>query len=378
MRAALAIVCVATLAGTAAAERDDDLANTTVVFVRGTTLIKSDGKGRNETEIAKLPSEAPVRALRTDALGKILLADIGGSWWTMPLDGSRSTLAELPCDAGPAHLSEDGRYVFCRHKESGSLVVNLVTGKLTRLPVPTLGARLLGTSGNTRMLVWADKGAIWTALAPKLARPKQLAKNAPLRSLLPSPDGTHALGVYADQVFENARRKVPGEALEVFALDGTAARRKTIQNGVPIEWSHDSQWVLVQDGSSACIVRATGGQYKCWRGFTAVSIAPDGRYALLLGNRSSEKKSDKKADKKSHKKKKGKQAAEPDDDEDEKGEAAEGDEGGEPLPTDDVAVAPPNGQLSLYRAQLEGAYTTSPALIARVVEGAAVWVPSAP
>lgn len=248
MRAVLAIVCVATLAGSAAAE--DDFTNTTVVFVRGTSLIKSDGKGRNETEIAKLPSDAPVRALRTDALGKILLADIGGSWWTMPLDGSKTTLTELPCDAGPAHLSEDGRYVFCRHEESGSLVVNLVTGKLTRLPVPTLGARLLGTSGNTRMLVWADKGAIWTALAPKLARPKQVAKTAPLRSLLPSPDGTHALGVYSDQVFENARRKVPGEALEVFALDGTAARRKTIQNGVPIEWSHDSQWVLVQDGSS--------------------------------------------------------------------------------------------------------------------------------
>lgn len=385
MRAVLAIVCVATLAGSAAAE--DDFANTTVVFVRGTSLIKSDGKGRNETEIAKLPSQQPVRALRTDALGKILLADLGGSWWTMPLDGSKSSLTELPCDAGPAQLSEDGRYVFCRHKESGSLVVNLVTGKLTRLPVPTLGARLLGTSGNTRMLVWADKGAIWTALAPRLTRPKQIAKEAPLRSLSPSPDGKHALGVYADQVFENARRKKPGEVLEVFALDGIAARRKSIQNGVPIEWSHDSQWVLVQDGSSACIMRAIGGQYKCWRGFTAVSIAPDGRYALVLGNRAAEKKADKKSDKKRDKKadkksrKKGKKAREPDEDEDQdeggSGEAAEGDEGDGALPTDDVAVAPPSGQLSLYRAQLDGAYTTSPALIARDVDGAAVWVPAA-
>ena len=261
MRAVLAIVCVATLAGSAAAE--DDFADTAVVFVRGTDLIRSDGKGRHETEIAKLPSEQPVRALRTDAFGKILLADIGGTWWTMPLDGSTTSLTQLPCDAGPAQLTEDGRYVLCRHQQGGSLVVNLVTGKLTRLAVPTVGARLLGTSGNRRMLVWADKGAIWTALAPRLARPKQVAKQAPLRSLLPSPDGKHAIGVYPDQVFANARRKQPGEVLEMFALDGSAARRKTIQNGVPVQWSHDSQWLLVQDGSSACIMRATGGQYKC-------------------------------------------------------------------------------------------------------------------
>ncbi len=378
MRAVLAIVCVATLAGSAAAE--DDFADTAVVFVRGTDLIRSDGKGRHETEIAKLPSEQPVRALRTDAFGKILLADIGGTWWTMPLDGSTTSLTQLPCDAGPAQLTEDGRYVLCRHQQGGSLVVNLVTGKLTRLAVPTVGARLLGTSGNRRMLVWADKGAIWTALAPRLARPKQVAKQAPLRSLLPSPDGKHAIGVYPDQVFANARRKQPGEVLEMFALDGSAARRKTIQNGVPVQWSHDSQWLLVQDGSSACIMRATGGQYKCWRGFTAVSVSPDGRYALVLGNRSAEKKADKKADKKSKKsRKRGTRDKEPEPDEaaEEVGEAAEGDDGdGEPMPTDDVPVAPPSGKLSLYRAQLDGAYTTSPALIAHVVEGAAVWVPT--
>ena len=127
-------------------------------------------------------------------------------------------------------------------------------------------------------------------------------------------------------------------------------------------------------------MRATGGQYKCWRGFTAVSVSPDGRYALVLGNRSAEKKADKKADKKSKKsRKRGTRDKEPEPDEaaEEVGEAAEGDDGdGEPMPTDDVPVAPPSGKLSLYRAQLDGAYTTSPALIAHVVEGAAVWVPT--
>lgn len=371
MRAALAIVCVATLAGVAAAD-DEDFTNTMVVFVRGETLIKADGRGRDETEIAKLPSKAPVRALRTDARGKILLADLGGAWWWMPLDGRASTLTELPCAAGPAQLSLDGRYVLCRAKTgNGSLVVNLVSGKLTPLPVPTLGARLLGTTGSHRQLVWADKGAIWSALAPRLAKPVKVAKEAPLRSFSPSPDGTHAVGVYSSVVFESPRVKKVADVLMVFRLDGEAARRKTIQNGVPVDWSHDSKWVLVQDGSSACVMLVSGGQYKCWRGYTAASISEDGRYALLLGNRGSDRDNDKKSDKQKRKKKDADGGGE-----NEPAPEDEGDElGGTAMPTDDVAVPPPTGPRSLYRATTAGAFTKSPALIGRDVEGAAVWVP---
>jgi hypothetical protein len=292
----------------------------------------------------------------------------------MPLDGSAKALTELPCDAGPAQLSDDGRYVFCRNKKGGSLVVNLVTGKLTSLAaVPTLGARMLGNTGNQRKLVWADKGAVWSAIAPLLEKPQKVAKEAPLRGLLVSPDGTHAIGVYQGEVFETHKVKKPAEILTVFALDGEGARRKAIQNGVPVEWSADSKWVLVQDRASACIMLAAGGQYKCWRGYTAASISPDGRYALVLGNRSSD--SDKKADKKKDKKKK-KKAPEP---VEEDGGEAEGDEHGEaPDPADDVAVPPPSGPRSLYRVTIDGAYNKGPALIARVVEGAAVWIPTPP
>lgn len=370
MRVALAIVCVATLASVARAD-NEDFSNTMVVFVRGDSLIKADGRGRDETPIAKLPSKTPVRALRTDARGKSLLADLGGTWWWMPLDGSTATLTELPCATGPAQLSLDGRYVLCRAKTgNGSLVVNLVSGKLTALPVPTLGARLLGTAGSHRQLVWADKGQIWSALAPRLAKPVVVAKEAPLRSFLPSPDGKQAVGVYSSVVYESPRVKKVADVLMVFRLDGEGARRKTIQNGVPVDWSFDSKWVLVQDGSSACVMLAAGGQYKCWRGYTAASISEDGRYALLLGNRGSHAESEKKPD--SSRKK---DAEGPDN-----GPAPEdeGDElGGTPMPIDDVAVPPPTGPRSLYRATIAGAFTKPPALIGRDVEGAAVWVPRA-
>ena len=52
-------------------------------------------------------------------------------------------------------------------------------------------------------------------------------------------------------------------------------------------------------------------------------------------------------------------------------EDAEGDDA-----APDVAVPPPTGPLSLYRTKLEGAFTDAPALIVKVVDGAAVWVPS--
>ena len=344
----------------------DELATQTIVFARGQTLIKSDGKGRNETEFATLPAQATVRALRTDALGKILLVDLGGKWLFMPLDGTTKTLTELPCDAGPAQLAEDGTAVLCRAKQGGgSIIYYFATNKTTApLAIPALGARMIGTPAD-RKLIWADKGAVWSSPAYDLKKAKQVAKTAPLRSFLPSPDGVRAVGVFADEIFVGRERK-PAEVLMTFALDGEGARRKAIQSGVPVEWSHDGKWVLVQDKTSACIMLAVGGEYKCWKGYTALGLSPDGKYALLLGNR--EKKSDSKKDKK----KKGKKDKEP-----EPEENGAGDEHGDaPMPVDDVPVPPPSGPLSLYRAELHGPFAKSPALVARAAEGSAVWIPT--
>jgi hypothetical protein len=86
----------------ARAQPADDLAATTIIYARGTALYKSDGKGKNEAQLVAIPPNTVVRALRTDAAATVLLADLGGKWSWMPLDGAAKTLAELPCADGPA------------------------------------------------------------------------------------------------------------------------------------------------------------------------------------------------------------------------------------------------------------------------------------
>src|SRR5262245_14954254 len=119
-----ALAVIAVLTSTAAAAPPDDITPRTIVFARGNALIKSDARGKNETQLATLPAKKAVRALRVDAQGTVLLADLGGTWSWLPLDGSTKTLTDLPCEAGPAQLSTDGTYALCRAK-TGSIVVNL-------------------------------------------------------------------------------------------------------------------------------------------------------------------------------------------------------------------------------------------------------------
>ncbi len=355
-------------AARAQAPAPDELAATTIVYARGAALYKADARGKGEAELVAIPPNVTVRALRTDAAATVLIADLGGKWSWMPLDGSAKALVELPCADGPAQLATDGACVLCRNAKQPdqSMIVNLATGRQTPVAVPAPGARLVG-SGKDRRLVWADT-AIWSAPPGNPARKTQVAPEAPLRGLLPSPDGSRAVGVYADVPLAGTpgAKARPAELMMGFALDGVGARRKGIRAGVAVEWSHDNQWVLIQDGGSACIMRAIGGQYKCWRGYTAASIAPDGSYALLLGAQKKEKAPAKKAPPKQ---------APP------KQAPAEGGEAEHPgtpaaaVRTDDVAVPPPAGPLSLYRAKLDGPYTEAPTLLVKLVDGAAVWIP---
>ena len=379
---------------------DDDFAGATVIFTRGSSLFQVDAQGKAEIEIAQLPARVTVRALRSDADGTVLLADLAGKWAWMPLDGQAKSLIDLPCGDGPAQLAEDGTSVLCRSPRAAnqSILVELARGataakpgKTVAVAIPPAGARLAGV-GSERMVVWADATGVWTAPPGDLKTRTRVAPDPPLRGFLASPDGTRAIGSYADHVYTDVRHTGPAEVLMTFALDGHGARRKAIRDGVAVEWSHDAEWVLVQDGASACIMRASGGQYKCWRGYTAASLSSDGRWGLALGNRDGSKKqapprpaakppagkspaSAKPAKPDGSAKPTGPAGKPPDTPEEpsDEPEAAEA-----PPANDDVSVAPPTGPLSLYRLRLEGAFTDRPTLLVKVVDGAAVWVPRPP
>jgi hypothetical protein len=341
---ALAIVCAIPALAFA-----DDTPPGSIIFARGAQLLRVDAKGKGETELATLDAGHHVRALRTDAAGKVLLANIDGSWAWMPLDGSAKTLAPLPCNDVPAQLEDDGSHVVCRTKR-GAVDVDLATGKAWPVDVPV--ARIVG-AGPTRKFVWLATDGIWAAppSASPRAKAQKLAPESPLRGFVPSPDGTRGVGVYASEVYTDVHHKQPAEVLMGFALDGIAARRKAIKNGVAVEWSHDSQWVLVQDDSNACLMHATGGEYKCWRGYYAASISSDGRLGFVLGGAA--------APASTHKL--------PETDE------FEGDDN----QPDETEIVMPHGPLSLYRVKLDGsAFTETPVLVTKNVDGAAVWVPA--
>ncbi len=369
------ILVITTLLATpvlAAPGDDERLTTSSVIYARGTALYKSDARGKNEVELAPLPTKTAVRAMRTDATGSVLLVDLGGKWSWMPLDGNAKTLTELPCADGPAQLANDGACVICRSTASPdkSVIVQLQTTKVTQIEAPPTGARLVG-AGKERKLVWADSAGVWSSPPGNIKQKTKVAPEAPLRGFLPAPDGTRATGVYTDVVHDSVKTTKPADMLMTFALDGQGARRKAFKAGIPVEFSLDAKWLLVQDGSAACLTSTVGGQYKCWKGYTAVSIAPDGSYALLLGNR--DRGPDKKSKSKSKKKAKKKDnpadaAAEPTDEPEQRS--------GDEAPIDDVAVPPPSGPLALYRAELAGAFTKAPTLIVKVVEGAAVWIPA--
>ena len=112
MKLALAAALVLVTATPAFA--DETYGGATVIFARGSSLMRVDPRGRTETEVVKLPAKVSVRALRTDARGSVLLADLGGKWSWMKLDGTQSTLTDLPCADGPAQLAVDGACVLCR------------------------------------------------------------------------------------------------------------------------------------------------------------------------------------------------------------------------------------------------------------------------
>lgn len=262
--------------------------------------------------LGAIPVDAgAVVALSVDPASTAVLLGTERGWYWAPLLG-RATLdaidadvveapalggwKKLPCASATAALAPDGTAVLCGTMAGTTMLVNLTTGARLTRNVPVEHAALAGRGGELR-LIWTDKEGIWAApLAPaeknaavayRLGEPKRVAAEAPQRGFAASPSGLRGVGIYPATAHRGKKLETR-ELLSTFALDGRAARRKLMAEARVIAWSADSAWALVQSAERACVIAAAGGQYKCWKGFRAEAISPDGRFALLAGDRSEE------------------------------------------------------------------------------------------
>ncbi len=476
-----------------------------VVYAQAGALWLLESKASPQ-RLGAAPAElGAVTALQIDAAARTLLVGSDVKWAWSPLRAASGLIGplafrKLPCAAGPATLSSDGADVLCATESGAAMLVQLATGKQIVHNAPIEQTSIAGSGAELRF-IWADDLGVWstpavtpaaspatststwpspapassgsrtappspaagqrpTALSPAAGAPRpiggsggsattvarpvqQLAPEPPRSGFSVSPTGERALGVYEGSA-HHKKNVITQEMLFGFALDGRAVRRKAIRRAVATAWSADGRWVLVQDGEAACIMAATGGQYKCWKGYRGAAISRDGRHALLLGNRGESKdakdekdgkgarngknkkgdktaKGDKgngkKGDKTEAEKKltKGKQDAKGADpaapvrvtrplpahitniddiidtiesgdfDEDSEEGAPEG--GAADMPADgeggsgeagegaplDAPASTSSGELHLYRAALEGAFTLPPVQLAPVVDGPAAF-----
>ncbi len=313
-RLAAALLLAITVALPGAARADGPSGD--VVFVRGSSLWRLPARATGTpVEIARLPDGAKkVTDLSAARGGAVLLLTVDGvPHWVEPDADAPPTARPLDCPRSGG-LSPGGRCVVCAG-ETDVTVIRLADGTARRRAFAAREVAFLGPDG--REILAGDDHGLW-ALSRRLPQPRRLAPERPLRGLLATPDGRRAVGVF---------REGGQEILETFRLDGTAVRRRLLQDAVPVAWSADSQWLLAQQGRSACIARGVGGEYKCWRRYHAVALAPDGSYALVT-----------------------REAEKPD-------------------------KHAPQDHYDLYWAELAGADTHRPKLRLHNVRGPAVWLP---
>lgn len=205
---------------------------------------------------------ALVRRLSAAADGSALLVDLGANAaWVDLAHGKAAAPVFLPCAAG--RLAPDGGRVLCGARRGKGAVAYRMRPQLGSAALEQLSPERTALAAGDRLVSEKD-GAL-------REQERVLAPHAPLDRLSVSPDGARAVGRYPDG---------DGDALFGFRLDGRGARRKLI-TGTPVAWSADSAWLAVDGEEAACVLRAIGGEYKCWDEFAALAISADGSLALL-------------------------------------------------------------------------------------------------
>lgn len=242
-----------------------------VLFARAGWLLSVNSKGRGLKRIARLKRKRRIAAINASSNGVVVVRDNAGAWhWVNSKARRRKRkLVRLAC-AGRAHLAGNGTRIVCTGDPKASQIYDLASGGVQSIPVALHQVDFKSAHGLE--LVVASRGKLWAFPLANYRARRRLAPHAPKSGLRVAPDGSRAVGRYRDGKHDR---------IFTFRLDGDAKRRRLLRNATPVAWSADSRWVLAQARSLACIVRGVGGQFKCWRGYRALAIAPDGSVAIL-------------------------------------------------------------------------------------------------
>ncbi len=308
------IIGIANLSN-AHAQHQKTTAQGELVYGKGYALWRTPAQGGEAIKIVELGFAAK-------RLTKIVANTIGpksGSIFLVSTEDNHYWVATQPNQVhvirhvcrGHAVLSADGRCVLCQDSNGNITLERLLpTAKKVTSKIQGDLASLLGE--KTRELVVVTKNGVEAVNIAKPSQRRLVAGVAPVADLSIAPNGKYAVGVFG----EGQDR---GTGLYVFTLSGDHVRRKLVSNAIPVVWSGDSRWLVVTRKQRGCVVRARGGQYRCFAGFRAIGLAPDFKEVLLT---------------------KGKPAA-----------------------------------LTLFRADLGGAHSRKPIRLHSGVQGAAIWLP---
>ncbi len=267
MRALVAIVIgIATAVGSAQARREEPPPGN-LAWVKDGAIWRAALAAPDRAEkLVDFPvAPALIRALTAAGDGSALLVDLGGNAaWIDLAGGQPAAPVFLPCAGG--RLAADGGRVLCAARRGKGAVAYRMRPRLGSAALEELSPGRTALLGGDHLIREVDGGL--------RDGDHVLAPHVPLDLLSVSPDGGRAVGRYPDG---------DGDALFGFRLDGRAARRKLI-TGTPVAWSADSVWLAVDGEETACVLRAVGGEYKCWDHYRALSLSADGSLALLAGD----------------------------------------------------------------------------------------------
>lgn len=196
-----------------------------------------EGKKAMPQSLGPVPEEiGPVTAVTATLGGKlvVLQGERGAAW-----RAEGATRWSTGC-SGRALAAPAGDAVLCEAtgKAGETTIIDVSTGGRTVLPGELRDANF--RRGPSDVGILTDDGVFGFAVATPKKR-KRLSKAGATGQLLIAPDGTTAVAVFG---------KGATSRIYTFALDGEGTPRRLGGPGLPVVWSWDSQWVLIEEGAA--------------------------------------------------------------------------------------------------------------------------------